>query len=445
MDEEYDVIVLGTGFVECVLSGLLSVDGKKVLHMDRNDYYGGASASLNLKQLWEKFGREGEPVEAKFGRSRDYNVDLVPKLIMSAGVLVKLLLHTDVTRYLEFKSIEGSYVYKKGQIFKVPVTETEALSTSLLGMFEKKRFRDFLIFVQKYSDADKKDFNVDTQPMSALFAKYKLDSQVQDFVGHALALYQDDEYLDRPARECMDRISLYADSLARHGKSPYIYPLYGLGELPQGFARLAAIYGGTYMLNKKVDDIIYNTDGSFAGVKCGDEVAKAKIVIGDPSYFLKQGKVEKKGQVVRCICLLSHPVPNTNNVQSLQIIIPQSQVGRKKDIYVAVVSFGHNVAPKDKYIAIVSTIVETANPQAEVEPGLKLLGAIDEKFYDVVDLYSPTNNADTDKTYISNSYDSTSHFETASNNILELYRKITGKDIQFKEPPQGEGDTEGDE
>lgn len=35
MDEEYDVIVLGTGFVECVLSGLLSVNGKKVLHMDR--------------------------------------------------------------------------------------------------------------------------------------------------------------------------------------------------------------------------------------------------------------------------------------------------------------------------------------------------------------------------------------------------------------------------
>ena len=45
------VIVLGTGLTECVLSGLLSVDGKKVLHMDRNDYYGGDSASLNLTQV----------------------------------------------------------------------------------------------------------------------------------------------------------------------------------------------------------------------------------------------------------------------------------------------------------------------------------------------------------------------------------------------------------
>lgn len=116
MDEEYDAIVLGTGFKECIISGLLSVDGLKVgprkarrdacagrclaggpwqadmcaqllpgcmpghrrqcgharmhprhlpaaqacpcphpplqvLHIDRNNYYGGQSASLNLNQV----------------------------------------------------------------------------------------------------------------------------------------------------------------------------------------------------------------------------------------------------------------------------------------------------------------------------------------------------------------------------------------------------------
>ena len=87
-EEVYDVIVLGTGLKECIISGLLSVQGKKVrmrpcmyctawwlsaavhrcprgaltgtlavgsvwqvLHMDRNTYYGGESASLNLNQV----------------------------------------------------------------------------------------------------------------------------------------------------------------------------------------------------------------------------------------------------------------------------------------------------------------------------------------------------------------------------------------------------------
>lgn len=33
MEDEYDVIVMGTGLTECILSGLLSVEGKKVLHL----------------------------------------------------------------------------------------------------------------------------------------------------------------------------------------------------------------------------------------------------------------------------------------------------------------------------------------------------------------------------------------------------------------------------
>lgn len=45
------------------------------------------------------------------------------------GQLVRMLLITQVTRYLEFKVIEGSFVYKKGRIYKVPSTETEALAS----------------------------------------------------------------------------------------------------------------------------------------------------------------------------------------------------------------------------------------------------------------------------------------------------------------------------
>ena len=50
---------------------------------------------------------------------------------------MKLLIHTGVTRYLEFKSVEGSYVYKGGKIHKVPANEKEALgSCRLLKLVE---------------------------------------------------------------------------------------------------------------------------------------------------------------------------------------------------------------------------------------------------------------------------------------------------------------------
>ena len=109
MNEEYDVIVLGTGLKECILSGLLSVKGKKVLNLDRNSYYGAETASLNLTNLWQMF-RPDVPPPKEYGHNRDWNVDLIPKFIMANGKLVKMLLHTKVTRYLEWKCVDASYV-----------------------------------------------------------------------------------------------------------------------------------------------------------------------------------------------------------------------------------------------------------------------------------------------------------------------------------------------
>jgi RAB protein geranylgeranyltransferase component A len=147
----------------------------------------------------------------------------------------------------------------------------------------------------------------------------------------------------------VEKIKLYHESLMRFYdqgiRSPYIYPLYGLGELPQvmlgqatgtpevafrqvattfrpcclignsaaarprvrfglpavasrllpphaplnvlalpqAFARLSAVYGGTYMLSKPDVEVVYSEEGVATGVKSEGETAQAKFVVGDPS------------------------------------------------------------------------------------------------------------------------------------------------------------------
>jgi Rab GDP dissociation inhibitor len=61
------------------------------------------------------------------------------------------------------------------------------------------------------------------------------------------------------------------------------YPIYIL-NIFQGFARLSAIYGGTYMLHKPIDKVEAKDDGMIYVTSEGETV-KAKQVIGDPSYF----------------------------------------------------------------------------------------------------------------------------------------------------------------
>ena len=35
---------------------------------------------------------------------------------MANGALVRVLIHTDVTKYLYFKAVDGSYVFNKGKV-----------------------------------------------------------------------------------------------------------------------------------------------------------------------------------------------------------------------------------------------------------------------------------------------------------------------------------------
>jgi Rab GDP dissociation inhibitor len=117
------------------------------------------------------------------------------------------------------------------------------------------------------------------------------------------------------------------ESMGKYGDSPFLYPVYGLGGLPESFSRLCAIHGGTYMLNTPVDEIMIES-GKVTGVRVGTDVAKAPLVICDPSYVKGLNKTRVVGRVIRAICILDHPIPDTNDVPSIQIILPQRQLKR---------------------------------------------------------------------------------------------------------------------
>ena len=106
-------------------------------------------------------------------------------------------------------------------------------------------------------------------PMANIFKYWELEKNTIDFIGHALALYYNDDFLKRPAIECIQKILIYMDSHGRYGDSPFLYPVYGLGGIPEGFSRMCAIHGGTFMLNTDIEEILFE-DGQVCGVRNGE-------------------------------------------------------------------------------------------------------------------------------------------------------------------------------
>lgn len=65
-----------------------------------------------------------------------------------------------------------------------------------MGLFEKRRFRKFLIYVMEFNLEDPKTWQgIDPKANTAkdLYAKFGLDNNTADVTGHALAVHLNDE------------------------------------------------------------------------------------------------------------------------------------------------------------------------------------------------------------------------------------------------------------
>jgi Rab GDP dissociation inhibitor len=59
-------------------------------------------------------------------------------------------------------------------------------------------------------------------------------------------------------------------------------------------------------------------------------------------------------------------------------------------------------------------------------------------FVSVSDTYEPIKGGEDSNLWITTSYDATSHFESASEEILDMYQKIVGEKLDLNIEPEGD-------
>lgn len=105
-------------------------------------------------------------------------------------------------------------------------------------------------------------------------------------------------------------------------------------------------------------------------------------------------------------------------------------------MYISMVSSAHAICAQGLYIATISTIVETDEPEQEIQPAINLLGEILEIFTTVDQMFEPLEDGKASNLWITKSYDASSHFEVASQEILDIYEKITGEKLDMNIEPE---------
>ena len=472
MDENYDIVVLGTGLKEYIILGLLlkypkikkvmlDKDNIKICQINKNKFFGEDSPSLNLSQLWNEFKKNKNPPE-DLGEDKDWNVDLIPKIIMSNSHLITLLRLTDVHNYIEWKNIEEVFVYQydkggmfsspKGVIYKVPSSQEDITNSDLMGMFEKNRCKKFYNYIQnlKEEDLKNKNNNIDNKsinynincPFKDLIDKFGLEENTIDFIGHAVALYSNNSYLEDTAIKTIKKLKFYFSSLSPQNKNqffytPFIYPIWGFQKLYKNYDRQCCLNDFLYINNCDVEEIIYDNNQQFKGIKTTTgKYIYGSILISEPTYMEKFKKVQKKGKIIRRICILNHPIPGTGECDSCQIIIPQNQINGKNDIFILQLGYGHCVCKKGYYVVFISSFIDSNNINKQLAPAMEIIGNTLECFDKIYSFYEPINKTFNDNIFISNSFLPQSHFENDFDDIIEEFHGITEAQLQFDMVPK---------
>lgn len=68
------------------------------------------------------------------------------------------------------------------------------------------------------------------------------------------------------------------------------------------------------------------------------------------------------------------------------------------------------------------------------------MGGCLEVFIQISDIEVPINDPQADGLWISESYDATSHFETASHDVLQIYERLTGEKLDMNIQPGDDDD-----
>jgi RAB protein geranylgeranyltransferase component A len=62
---------------------------------------------------------------------------------------------------------------------------------------------------------------------------------------------------DQSSKEMLRRLNMFVESLNVQSKLPYLYPIYGCGDITQIFSRISSVYGSIFILDKEFEIIDY--------------------------------------------------------------------------------------------------------------------------------------------------------------------------------------------
>ncbi|ULT98441.1 hypothetical protein L5515_002956 [Caenorhabditis briggsae] len=405
LPESVDVVVLGTGLPEAILASACARAGLSVLHLDRNEYYGSDWSSFtmtmiheveenkvpklseeeisklsahlleseklvelgnrevieNIQRTWIPRDSDDVPIKQKLeemGQMRRFSIDLVPKILVSKGNMVQTLCDSQVSHYAEFKLVnrqlcptqdKNTENSAKIMLNPVPCSKGEIFQSSVLSILEKRALMKFITFCTQWSTKPTEEGrqllgDYSDRPFSEFLAQMGVAETLQSFIINTIGILQPNP----TAMSGMLASCEFMDSVGHFGPSPFLFPLYGCGELSQCFCRLAAVFGSLYCLGRPVQALVREND-RITAIIANNERINCRHVVMSPRFVPKDVPIQNVQKIERVVFATDKSIKEVEKehltLLNLASLRPKSTISRLIEV-----GFEACTAPKGHFL-----------------------------------------------------------------------------------------------
>ncbi|NXN33085.1 RAE2 geranylgeranyltransferase, partial [Nycticryphes semicollaris] len=307
---------------------------------------------------------------------RRFNIDLVSKLLYSRGLLIDLLIKSNVSRYAEFKNATRILAFREGKVEQVPCSRADVFNSRQLTMVEKRMLMKFLTFCLDYEQHPDEYQDYQSSTFAQFLSTRKLTPSLQHFILHSIAMVSE---TDCSTLEGLQATKKFLQCLGRYGNTPFLFPLYGQGEIPQCFCRLCAVFGGIYCLRHPVQCLVVDKESGRckAIVDHFGQRISANYFIVEDSYLSETVCTNVcYRQISRAVLITDQSVLNTDSEQQVSILtVPPVDVG-KPAVCVIELCSSTMTCMKDTYLVHL-TCPSTKTAREDLEPVVQKLFNLD--------------------------------------------------------------------
>ncbi|GMH65590.1 hypothetical protein TrST_g8429 [Triparma strigata] len=388
------------------------------------------------KGVWKKKNYNSFQIQLPYGTLYpdpstlvDYSRLTIPFLTLplifsdpSTSIVIPTLLNSSVSEYIRFKALSKTSVVKDGVKSALPCSRADVYNDESLSLLDKNKILKILRLAHTSNLAsDELDKESSTTSSRALRAPQ--NSTPLPTSSSSLTKIDFKEYLTSklspskvplihpgltltlsplPASAGLKILSNHIKSLDVHSSLPYISPIYGLGELCQGFARKASVLGCVFILECEVEIIK-------GGVKLNSERIGWKDVIIKGDNVIQQSKEMEGGEINKVWGFIKGSSEFSVDVNEDYIVVRGGETMKFTNV-------------RDAYYVLVYSLTmsfEELNEVLEEEPGEVIMkGECREAEY---------------KSNLDNLEVGGGTFEKDFNEAKELYERLRSKDERLGE------------